>query len=326
MRRGWLLVVVLAVASPVMGGQGLYVVTGAEPVQYRVNGAVQDVTPLGGGKWLVQVGTELAPLAPVAPEEEPPRPDRFVLRVPAGFRLPHSMVNSLPGREDPLERATAVLCWVQRSVRLDDGERAPQDARSVLRRGSGRCSGLANAAVAALRGAGIPARTVSGILVTQDGPVPHRWFEAWLGRVGWVASDPTLGLWVVTPRHLACAAPALGDVSVVVRSLVEDDLASLPLRGSWLCRPGAGARLTVNVRGMAMRGGKGRSRVILEGPGGERRVTAAAGAVDFTALPPGRWIVRLEVDGRSARELEVHLRDGDVRSVALPSDGEGRPS
>lgn len=313
-------------ASPGMGGQGVYVVAGAEPVQHAVNGSVQDVAPLGGGRWLVQVGTELAPLAPLAVEEGAPPPDPSFLRLPSGFRLPRTVVNRLPGREDPLERATAVLAWVQRYVRLEDGERAPQDARSVLRRGSGRCSGLANAAAAALRAAGIPARTVSGILVTPDGPVPHRWVEAWLGRAGWVASDPTLGLWVVTPRHVACAAPAVGDVTVLVRSLVEDDLASLPLRGRWPSRPGVGARLTVHIGGLADRTGDGRSRVILEGPGGERRVTDAAGEADFIALVPGRWTVCLEVNGHRVRELEVHLRDGDVRSLALQVRRGGRTS
>ena len=325
MRALRLLGVMLLAVSPGMAGQGVYVVAGAEPVQRTVNGLVQDVTPLAGGSWLVQVGTEPAPVAAGwRGDAAARRPDPAFLRVPGEFRLPGDLLGRLPGRGDPFERATAVLAWVQRRVRIEEEERAPQDARAVLLRGSGRCSGLANAAVAALRGAGIPARTVSGILVTDGGPVPHRWLEAWLGEAGWVPSDPTLGLWVVTPRHVVCRAPAVGELSVVVRSLVEDDLASLPRRGRWACRPKLGARLTVRLRGMEA--GAPAGRVILEGPGGERRVSAAGTAASFGWLPPGRWTVRLELRGHPIREFQVHLREGDVRSLTLQAPGEGRRS
>ncbi len=307
----------MATAGVVVAGQGIYVVSGAQPVSRVVNGSIQDSTPLGNGAWLVQVVTEQSPVAADTPVN-----DRRVsgatdpdLRVPEGFRPLPSLMRALAGRENLLERATAVLEWVQRTVTLDEKSLEPQDARSVLARGTARCSGLANAAVAALRAAGVPAHTLSGVLMTADGPVAHRWIEAHLGQAGWVPSDPTLGLWVVTPRHIVCRRPAVGDVSVEVRSILDDDLAVLPRTGPWPSRPREGAGLVVRMSGLGGSGEPQPGRVVLAGPGGARREALTAGELSFSRLLPGHWVVRIEVGGETVREFGLDLRDGQLRSV-----------
>lgn len=309
----------LATAGAAVAGQGIYVLSGAQPVSRMVNGSIQDATPLGNGDWLVQVVTEQSPVAAdeLAGDRGVGGASNPDLRVPKGFRPPPSLMRALTGRESPLDRATAVLEWVQRTVTLDERSLEPQDARSVLKRGTARCSGLANAAVAALRAAGVPAHTLSGVLVTADGPVAHRWIEAHLGRAGWVPSDPTLGLWIVTPRHIVCRRPAVGEVSVEVRSILDDDLAVLPRTGPWPSRPREGAGLVVRMNGLGESGELQPGRIVLAGPGGARREALAAGELSFSRLLPGHWVVRIEVEGEAVREFGLDLRDGQLRSVSL---------
>ncbi len=318
----------LATASVAVAGQGIYVVSGALPVSRMANGSIQDATPYGNGDWLVQVVTEQSPVTVDAPvcerrARDASDPD---WRVPEGFRPPLSLVQVLAGRENILERATSVLEWVQRTVTLDEQSLEPQDARSVLKRGTARCSGLANAAVAALRAAGVPAHTLSGVLVTADGPVAHRWIEAHLGSAGWVPSDPTLGLWVVTPRHIVCRQPAVGDVSVEVRSIADDDLAVLPRRGPWPSRPREGAGLVLLMAGLGRSKELQLGRIVLAGPGGARREALASGETSFSRLLPGHWVVRVEVEGKTVREFGLDLRDGESKSVSLSVSSVGEAS
>ena len=70
---------------------------------------------------------------------------------------------------------------------------------------AGVCQDLAHAAIAALRAIGLPARYVSGYLMTQPPPgrarllgsdASHAWFSVWAPPFGWVDLDPTNDLLV----------------------------------------------------------------------------------------------------------------------------------
>ena len=163
--------------------------------------------------------------------------------VPAGFELPRRLLIELRPDLDAWQAATLVLEWAANNVSVDINDAGAQDAVSVLNRGRGRCSGLANANVALLLAAGFEARTVSGLLVGDERPIPHRWIECRLPGAGWVASDPTLGLWTVTPRHVVFADTVddLPEVRVVTAS--KDGLERLPRHGGRLLRPNQGADL-----------------------------------------------------------------------------------
>jgi len=317
------LLVAMAAAGPLGAGEGIFIVGGARPVSRSINGYVQEAEPLGDGRWRVTVRTEMAPLQD--PWIRGRAPDGDVspetLTVSPGFRMPASLVAECCACGNPFERARRVLGWVRDRIRLSEEERLPQDAASVLARRSARCSGLANVAVALLRASGLPARTVSGFLVTPSGSVPHRWLEVRLGDAGWVPSDPTLGVWVVTPRHVACATPAVGRLSVRVRRLHDDELDVLPHAGGMPIRPVEGARLLVRLvsaNGESGAGLDGKGTVVLCGPGGTRREAALGRDLDFAALLPGRWRLRLQLGGRTVRSVSLHLRAGDVRSLVLP--------
>jgi transglutaminase-like putative cysteine protease len=66
-------------------------------------------------------------------------------------------------------------------------------AAEALRAGRGVCQDHAHIFIAAVRVAGIPARYVTGYLLTGDGELAaeahHAWAEAWVDGLGWVGFD-----------------------------------------------------------------------------------------------------------------------------------------
>lgn len=65
---------------------------------------------------------------------------------------------------------------------------------------AGVCQDFAHAGIACLRAMGLPARYVSGYLLTQAPPgrerlvgadASHAWFAAWIPTLGWIDFDPT---------------------------------------------------------------------------------------------------------------------------------------
>ena len=110
----------------------------------------------------------------------------------------------------------------------------------VLRDRRGVCQDFAHLQIAALRSLGLPARYVSGYLLTDPPPgqprligadASHAWLSVWCPANGWVDLDPTNGV-VPSLRHVTLAwGRDYGDVS--------------PLRGVVL--GGHGHRLSVAV-------------------------------------------------------------------------------
>jgi transglutaminase-like putative cysteine protease len=89
---------------------------------------------------------------------------------------------------------------------------------------AGVCQDLAHVAIAALRAIGLPARYVSGYLMTRPPPgrarllgsdASHAWFSVWAPPFGWVDLDPTNDL-VVSESHVTVAwGRDYGDVAPV---------------------------------------------------------------------------------------------------------------
>jgi transglutaminase-like putative cysteine protease len=73
----------------------------------------------------------------------------------------------------------------------------------VLKERRGVCQDFAHLAITCLRGLGLPARYVSGYLLTKPPPgmeklqgadASHAWLSVWAPEVGWVDFDPTNGI------------------------------------------------------------------------------------------------------------------------------------
>jgi transglutaminase-like putative cysteine protease len=83
----------------------------------------------------------------------------------------------------------------------------------VLQERRGVCQDFAHLAIACLRGLGLPARYVSGYLMTHPPPgmeklrgadASHAWLSVWTPEVGWVDFDPTNGV-IPTAEHVTVA-------------------------------------------------------------------------------------------------------------------------
>jgi transglutaminase-like putative cysteine protease len=89
---------------------------------------------------------------------------------------------------------------------------------------AGVCQDLAHVGIAAMRAIGLPARYVSGYLLTQPPPgrprllgadASHAWFSVWAPPFGWVDLDPTNDLLVSDHHVTACWGRDYGDVAPV---------------------------------------------------------------------------------------------------------------
>lgn len=83
----------------------------------------------------------------------------------------------------------------------------------VLQERRGVCQDFAHLALTCLRGLGLPARYVSGYLLTHPPPgreklegadASHAWISVWAPKIGWIDFDPTNGL-MPTEEHVTLA-------------------------------------------------------------------------------------------------------------------------
>ncbi len=312
MRSWFAAALLLLAASTAAAGEASYIVEAAVlPENRAVNGYVQQVRVLGPGRAQVDVATGLDPIGAGGFTVGQPQPAGGT---PIWFRLPQSLDRLVAAENDPWARATRVLRWVMEHVHVDSAQQAPQDAASVLERGSGRCSGLANAAAALLRAAGFSSRTVSGVLVSEGRVVPHRWLECRLEGAGWVPTDPTLGLWVVTPRHVAWPETVSGRVTVRAIGPVGDDLSQVSRAWGWPIRWNRGAVLRCRVVGSAS---TAPLMAELRGPDGELRRLRLGRGAQFGGLPPGRWFLTVRMGGRVVERCTLRLEEGRTVSYAI---------
>jgi transglutaminase-like putative cysteine protease len=128
----------------------------------------------------------------------------------------------------------------------------------ALRLGAGVCQDFAHLLLGVARKRGLPARYVSGYLVSQrtehpsfameeviGGQASHAWVEVYIPQCGWMALDPTLGT-AVGARHVRIAyGRDYGDVA--------------PVRG--LYNGHAGQRLSVDVQLRPEVDGEGREQM-----------------------------------------------------------------
>lgn len=89
---------------------------------------------------------------------------------------------------------------------------------------AGVCQDLAHVGIAAMRSIGLPARYVSGYLLTQPPPgmtrmlgadASHAWFSVWSPPFGWVDLDPTNNVLVSETHVTASWGRDYGDVAPV---------------------------------------------------------------------------------------------------------------
>ncbi len=301
------LALTVALVATAQADEAVYAVRGDRlPVEVVANGYVQ-TTLDGADSWMqVRVATSSAPVGASGTWTSAGR--RAADGVPPGFVLPARLLVRLSPQMNAFSAAGEIIDWVRRSVRIDDRDAGPQDAASVLGRRRGRCSGIANLTAALLLSAGFEARTVSGLLVGDAGPVAHRWIECRLPGAGWVPTDPTLGRWVITARHMAFAdaVDPLPEVRLVSATPAEPQPP--------VDRVNRGAELSCMLVGSD---GRISAMAVLLGPGGDVRRAVLEPSGSFTGLQPGRWVLEIRVADVVLERQTLRLRADQSRSLAI---------
>lgn len=105
-----------------------------------------------------------------------------------------------PGR-DWLEGVTELMRRIHADFEFEPGATTVSTSvDEVLHKRAGVCQDFAHLLLAALRAHGLPARYVSGYLLTEPAPgqprlmgvdASHAWVAAWSPRHGWIEFDPT---------------------------------------------------------------------------------------------------------------------------------------
>lgn len=121
---------------------------------------------------------------------------------------------SFPPGRPMLEGAMELMARIHADFRYDTtvtDATTPVDRVYEIR--AGVCQDLAHAGIAALHSLGLPARYVSGYLLTRPPPgrprllgadASHAWFSVWAPPFGWVDLDPTNNV-VVGEGHVTAA-------------------------------------------------------------------------------------------------------------------------
>ncbi|HEX4932170.1 MAG TPA: transglutaminase-like domain-containing protein, partial [Gemmatimonadaceae bacterium] len=118
--------------------------------------------------------------------------------------------------------ARRILTWVHDSLAKEPAVTLPS-AVATLRSRRGDCNEHAQLFVALARAAGIPARTVSGVIAIDGRFYYHAWAEVMLQR--WVGVDPTLGQFPTDATHLRLLTGGLAAQAELSRVIGGLDLA-----------------------------------------------------------------------------------------------------
>ncbi|WP_018236521.1 transglutaminase family protein [Ensifer sp. BR816] len=108
-------------------------------------------------------------------------------------KLIRELAKSATGETD-LARMHALMEIIHESIEYKPGEtHAETTAEEALERGKGVCQDHAHILVSAARTLGLPARYVSGYLLTEGHPeqtASHAWADVHIAGLGWVGFDP----------------------------------------------------------------------------------------------------------------------------------------
>ena len=198
-------------------------------------------------------GLDLMPLLPNQAADIDLQPNDALLAVYRASSLepdamPHALTQGLTRACSAGEQFSAlkVLCAdIKGSIRYQTRESpGVQTAAQTFALSSGSCRDLAWLLIEAVRGCGLPARFVSGYLLShqfepEDGAT-HAWAEVFLNDYGWVGFDPTVGR-PAGAQHIAVA-------------VANDPKYVPPVSGSYRSTPNTQADLTVKVRVEALPG------------------------------------------------------------------------
>lgn len=212
---------------------------------HHVVGFDQRVRRLRDGRVEVTVVVDARPLPSAGAWPPPPRPSlrRWLVRElgadsASAARRAERAAALVAGAGSQLEAAGRVIAWVSHAIAADDSPGHGESAGATWRARRASCVGRSNLAIDMLRAAGVPARSVHGLVLPPEagrgallGSAEfelHRWIETWVDGLGWVPSDPGESVHLVDARHVALAveseAYSPGDQRLLTVRVIEPPL------------------------------------------------------------------------------------------------------
>lgn len=183
--------------------------------QYDNDGYSLAVSPAADGRLELRVRVSGGPLESRAPYPTQASRDRALPSSPERDAFARILAGDASTQTAAVER---ILAGVASAVRYDPDRARRQDPATVFATRRAHCVGYSELAVDLLRRAGIPARTVQGILRTKPGSdgweeriggVYHRWIEIFYPDRGFVFSDPSSSINSVDARYVPFGKRAL---------------------------------------------------------------------------------------------------------------------
>lgn len=218
------------------------------------------------------------------------------------------------GSTTEFEATSRILSWVSRNISYHLDRSQSQDAEAVLERRSGYCTGISRLTVQLLSAAGLEAREVAGVVLSNDKDGPngyHRWVEIHYQDVGWVYSDPLFSHHYVPATYLRLADESLALDKGIEGILLErvDEVAVVDLAPSAgpgiRSRRNTDRRLAGALQVSVASGAQGMA--VLEN--GTRRLLhmLIGGETTFLGLEPGEYRLRVMLTGRGVVEKRIEV-------------------
>src|SRR3989449_5111428 len=213
------------VATTVLAARALLPRDTASLLRVRLSGVAPGALDLGGGRQQLSGDTLVirreSPAALTARYRLPAR-DSTLARwlAPAPLiqsddpRLQAQVRLILGGEQDPGRAALRIAAWVRAHVERRATTTVP-GAVQVLEARVGDCNEHAVLFVALARAAGLPARTVAGLVPVEGRFYYHAWAEVYLGD--WVAVDPMLDEFPAGAAHVRFTIGGLARHAELVR-------------------------------------------------------------------------------------------------------------
>lgn len=118
------------------------------------------------------------------------------------------------GETDAVQLANKAQKWVYDHIENKNASISFANSVETLENGCGDCTEHSVLLASILRAAGIPAKTVVGLVYTntpRSGFVYHMWVKAYIGK--WINLDPSMPYEVFTPLHLTMTESTLNNIS-----------------------------------------------------------------------------------------------------------------
>lgn len=269
---------------------------------------------------------------------------RAAPRVPTAAKpfkkIAEDLVKGCKYQSDAVE---AILSWIGENFAYDQ-QGGDEDPTVVLEKKRGHCVGLSNLALTLLRSAGIPARPVQGLLLTQDGTEGsetrmdfqlHRFIEVYYPDIGWVFSDPQKTVNFVSQgylywREIDLAAannnhPEIERLRIFrakeVGGLIEDDMQVSEAPSRVFVRKNLDLRYTAAIQGVLQTpDGKpfgGGQISINSSSGTTKQVVRADGSFSFVGLKGGEYSLQFSDSNHRYLGQRFKLKDREARQITI---------